>query len=86
LSARCDLGAVLLGNILYSAVTQPFVESFGIHRGSSSEIDAVHKTTVSPAEIRTLPAARFVKSDWMVIGRSWFGRRPSILDMVVFSD
>ncbi len=57
------------GSIAYSAVTHPFPVSF-IHRGTSSETEAVHKTRVPPIEMRTDPGVASVKPISRVTGRS----------------
>src|SRR5690606_25066918 len=69
-------GAVLPGSMLYSAVTGPFV-SFFIHGGSDSSTDAVQRTSVSPAEMSTLPVVIFVYPRSTRMGRRSTGKRPS---------
>ena len=61
----------------YSAVTHPRSES-RIHRGTSSSMEAVHRTRVRPIEIRTDPGVESVKPSSTLIGRSWSGRRSVI--------
>ena len=57
------------GSIEYSAVTHPF-PLLRIQRGTSSSIDAVHSTRVSPNETRHEPSAILVKSRSNENGRS----------------
>ena len=64
------------GSIWYSAVTQPLPLP-RIQRGTSSSIDAVHRTRVRPNDTSTDPGVMSVKSRSNVIGRSSAAVRPS---------
>ena len=62
------------GSIAYSAVTQPRPRPF-IHRGTSSAIEAVQMTRVSPIEISAEPSAVRTKPGSISTGRRSAGER-----------
>jgi hypothetical protein len=63
------------GSIAYSAVTQPLPRP-RIQRGTSSWIEAVQMTRVSPIEISAEPSAVRTNPGSIVTGRISAGDRP----------
>ena len=72
--SRCLRSPVEAGSIAYSAVTQPLPRPF-IQRGTSSAIEAVQITRVSPIEISAEPCAVRTKPGSIVTGRISAGER-----------
>ena len=68
-ASRSERSWVALGNMAYSAVTQPSPESF-LKRGTPGVNDALHKTLVFPKETNTEPSAWMVKFRSILTSRS----------------